>query len=164
MVDRDLLERVKRLVIIAMFSDDELMERLVLKGGTLLDTVLGISNRASIDVDLSMDGAFESKEYLEAKARTVLERTFGEAGYQVFDVTVEEKPHKLSDDLRSFWGGYKINFKLIEQDRYEQFKDDQDKLRQVTHILGKNLEPRWRCRRIQVGGARQMGCRCASGV
>ena len=35
----EFLEQVKKLVIIAMFSDDDLMERLVLKGGNLLDIV-----------------------------------------------------------------------------------------------------------------------------
>ena len=46
------LDRIKRLAIVAMFSDDGLMEKLVLKGGNLLDLVYGISTRASLDVDL----------------------------------------------------------------------------------------------------------------
>jgi len=136
-VDREFLEQVKRLVIIAMFSDDDLMERLVLKGGSLLDTVLAVSKRASIDVDLSMDGEFESREYLEDKARRVLTRTFADESYCVFDIKVEEKPDKLTDDLRSFWGGYKLYFKLIKQDRYEQLKDSLQKLRQSALPIGK---------------------------
>ena len=47
----EFLEHIKRLTIIAMFSDGDLMERLVLKGGNLLDIVHRVSTRASIDAD-----------------------------------------------------------------------------------------------------------------
>ena len=48
--DTDLqrLEKIKKLVIIAIFSDDEFMERLVLKGGNALDLVHHITPRASL--------------------------------------------------------------------------------------------------------------------
>ncbi len=52
------LERIKKLVVIAMFSDDELMERLVLKGGNALDLIHRISTRASLDLDFSMERDF----------------------------------------------------------------------------------------------------------
>ena len=35
----DRLQKIKRLAIVAMFSDDDLLERLVLKGGNALDLV-----------------------------------------------------------------------------------------------------------------------------
>ena len=50
-VDLDRIEKIKRLAIIAMFSDDDLMERLVLKGGNALDIVYEIGSRASMDLD-----------------------------------------------------------------------------------------------------------------
>jgi hypothetical protein len=40
------LETIKIHAIIAMFSDDELMEKLVLKGGNALDLIYRISPRA----------------------------------------------------------------------------------------------------------------------
>jgi predicted nucleotidyltransferase component of viral defense system len=52
------VEQIKKLAVISMFSDDVLMERLVLKGGNALDLVHRISTRASMDVDLSMPGDF----------------------------------------------------------------------------------------------------------
>lgn len=55
-------ERIKRLVVIAMFSDDELLHRFVLKGGNALDLVLKIGTRASIDIDLSMENDFKPEE------------------------------------------------------------------------------------------------------
>jgi hypothetical protein len=54
--DLKLTERIKRLVIIAMVSDDELLEKLVLKGGNLLDIAYGVSTRSSVDIDFSVDG------------------------------------------------------------------------------------------------------------
>ena len=57
-MDLEFLNEVKKRVIIAMFSDDDLMEHLVLKGGNLLDMVYGISTRPSKDVDFSIPGKF----------------------------------------------------------------------------------------------------------
>ena len=46
------LARIRKLVIIAMFSDDTLTQKLVVKGGNALEIVHGIISRGSIDVDL----------------------------------------------------------------------------------------------------------------
>lgn len=54
----EFLQRVRTLVVVAMFSDDVLMRRLVLKGGNLMDLVYDISARSSLDVDFSIDGDF----------------------------------------------------------------------------------------------------------
>ena len=85
MPDLDFLRKIKKIAIVAIFSDDELMERLVLKGGNLLDVVYEISGRASVDVDLSMDGEFDDLEGLRKKVSHALETTFLEHGYVVFD-------------------------------------------------------------------------------
>jgi Nucleotidyl transferase AbiEii toxin, Type IV TA system len=110
------LERIKRLVIIAMFSDDELMDRLVLKGGNALDIIHQLSFRASVDVDFSMAGDF-SKEDIGA-IRTRIERalrdTFRPAALESFDVRMKEKPKGLTADMADFWGGYEVEFKLVE--------------------------------------------------
>ena len=74
------LERIKRLAIVAMFSDDSLMERLVLKGGNLLDIVYRISTRASLDIDLSIDGDFESFEGMKERVERAIKRTYADDG------------------------------------------------------------------------------------
>lgn len=48
------LKDIRRLVIIALFSDDELMEKFVLKGGNALDVVYNIGTRSSVNIDLSI--------------------------------------------------------------------------------------------------------------
>src|SRR5690242_7297747 len=109
-------QKIKKLVIIAMFSDDVLMERLVLKGGNALDLIHHISARASVDVDLSINDDFTSEELLALRGRIekALRDTFRPEGYQAFDIKLEEQPEGLTADLKDFWGGYSVEFKLVE--------------------------------------------------
>ena len=51
--------QIKKLAVIAMFSDDELMGRLVLKGGNAIDLIYRLSSRASVDVDFSIENDFD---------------------------------------------------------------------------------------------------------
>jgi hypothetical protein len=131
-------ERIKKLVIIAMFSDDVLMERLVLKGGNALDLIHHVSARASVDVDLSIDGDFTSEERLSLRGRIekALRDTFRPEGYHVFDFELEDRPPGLTADLGDFWGGSGVEFKLIELDRSEGLKDNIDALRRNAVQLG----------------------------
>jgi hypothetical protein len=135
-------ERIKKLTIIAMFSDDALMERLVLKGGNALDLVHRVSARSSVDVDLSIDGDFTEDEQLTLCARIekALFETFRSDGYRVFDVKLEKQPPQLSAELEDFWGGYRVTFKLIGLDRYEELKEDIEALRRNAEQLGQGTK------------------------
>ena len=75
----DSIERIKRLAIIALFSDDELVDRLVLKGGNALSFAYGLNNRVSADIDLSMSSAFTPQELVDVRSRIEyrLKQTFG---------------------------------------------------------------------------------------
>lgn len=97
------LDEVKKLVVIAMFSDNELLERLVLKGGNALDLIHRITTRASLDIDLSMDGnaGIDFKTFRK-KIEVSLKETFRLEGYEVFELKMEEKPKTLSPILRIF--------------------------------------------------------------
>ena len=119
-----------------MFSDDTLMERLVLKGGNLLDIVYKLSTRASVDVDLSIDGDFESFDDLNVRVERAIRLTYAEIDLVAFDINIRSVPPRLSDDMKSFWGGYKIDFKLIESARYRSFEKIDD-LRRNSLSIGK---------------------------
>jgi len=82
-MDLDYLDKIKRYAIIAMFSDDDLMDILVLKGGNVLDLIYGVSARSSIDIDLSMASEFEEKELdiIKDKIEKALMNTFQEIFY-----------------------------------------------------------------------------------
>lgn len=128
------LDRIKRLAIVAMFSDDSLMGKLVLKGGNLLDLVYGISTRASLDVDLSIDGDLESLDDLTRRVERAIETTFRDEGIVAFDVRVVSVPPSLSDDMKSFWGGYKISFKLIGASDYDRFDTLEQRRRNAISV------------------------------
>jgi len=136
---RDLqVDDVKRLVVIAMFSDDMLLERLVLKGGNALDLIHRISTRASMDIDFSMHGDFEKAEFAEVQKRVhrSLAQTFVEKGLEVFDFRMEEVPSGLTADIAEFWGGYSVEFKLIVRERRFELGDDLEALRRHAMKLG----------------------------
>lgn len=122
----DRLESIKRLVVIAMFSDDALMERLVLKGGNALDIIHKISLRASVDVDFSMADDIPEGERAAFKdtVERVLKETFRPEKFEVFDVKMVEKPKGLTADMADFWGGYHLEFKLIEDEKYEEVQGE----------------------------------------
>lgn len=131
-------ERIKKLVIIAMFSDDALMERFVLKGGNALDIIHKVGTRASVDIDLSIDGDFDPDEryLLQSRIEKVLRETFRPEGYEVFDIRLDERPPGLTPDVKDFWGGYSVQFKLIELDRYAVLREDIEALRKHAVQLG----------------------------
>jgi hypothetical protein len=137
------LERIKKLVIIAMFSDDDLLQRLVLKGGNLLDVVFNISSRASMDLDFSIEGQFETAEQLHEKIARVLNIAFDEVGYVLLDLKVVEAPPILSADMKDFWGGYQIEFKIIERNCFTEFKAKLAELRKRALPLGRRRSPKF---------------------
>jgi predicted nucleotidyltransferase component of viral defense system len=120
---------VKRRTIAALFSSAHLRSTLVFKGGNLLDIALQVSTRASVDLDFSIEGEFQDAEIVRVECEAVLTATFEDEGYRVFDVTLEERPERVSDDLKDFWGGYKMFFKLISQSDFQKLKNDLPSLR-----------------------------------
>ncbi|MFN4329265.1 MAG: nucleotidyl transferase AbiEii/AbiGii toxin family protein [Limnobacter sp.] len=137
-----LLDRIKTVALIAMVSNDELMDMLVLKGGNALHLVHKLSTRNSMDLDFSME-----QDYFDGRIASIagmleqlLARHFAQIGLQVFDLELIKKPAQLPDPLKSFWGGYTLSYKLIEQDKFEGLKRDFDQLRrQAIRAEGKQI-------------------------
>ncbi|MBI1899897.1 MAG: nucleotidyl transferase AbiEii/AbiGii toxin family protein [Planctomycetia bacterium] len=138
------IEAIRRRAILAMFSDDELFDRLVLKGGNLLAIVYGVSDRASVDIDFSVDGTLEDVADLKERVERVLQSSFREIGLEAFDVKLLRVPEEITDNLRDFWGGYQIDFKVIERERFEDLKDDVDRLRRSALAVGKQGSTKFR--------------------
>lgn len=131
--DLVLAEKVKRLTIVALVSEDELFDLLVLKGGNAIEHAGVVPVRRSIDVDFSLDGSLDSLGSL-AELRSRFERllndTFTPEGLRVFDVRLEERPANLKQDvLGDFWGGYEIRFKVIEAETAERLGPEQQRKR-----------------------------------
>ena len=143
MADLEFLRRIKSLVVLSIFSKPELKELLVLKGGNLLDLVYQLSGRASVDVDMSMDGGIDN-ELLRDLVEDAVAGRFGDEGYVVFDFNFRDVPPKLSDDMKDFWGGYKIDFKIIGVDDFEKFEGDIEKIRRNALKVGGKDSPKFK--------------------
>lgn len=134
---QDALEKIKRLTVVSMFSDEELEEDLVLKGGNAMDLVHRLSSRASMDLDFSMQHDFaDGVDKFRARVERALQRTFKPEGYEIFDVKMQEKPDLISDDMKDFWGGYGVEFKIIGTALYQAHKDDIAALRRHAINIG----------------------------
>ena len=139
-MDLDRIERIKRLAVLAMFSDDKLMEMFVLKGGNALDIVYGVAPRASLDLDFSMPTEFHPNDIgmIESRMKKALMRVFHENGYTVFDMKFRERPEDTDPRIPSFWGGYRLEFKIIQTTHFEELSHDQRALR----VNALNVGPR----------------------
>lgn len=138
MNDVDTLRKIKRLIIIAFVSDDDLMDTLVLKGGNALDLIYEVNQRSSIDIDFSMEDEFSHDELneLERRIQNLLEDTFSQSGFCVFDVILSKKPPEVSEDLSSFWGGYEIEFKVINEETAQELNNDLNAMQRQAVEIG----------------------------
>ncbi|UAY55719.1 nucleotidyl transferase AbiEii/AbiGii toxin family protein [Arachidicoccus terrestris] len=146
-MDIELVNRIKRITIIALASDDELMEILVLKGGNAIDLAYqpdsDIVSRTSYDLDYSIfDGDFaEEQQAISDRIEATLRQTFLENNFVVFDYKFLNKPKKISEELIDFWGGYKVEFKVIDKDSYDKNVGNKDKIRRASVPLNPNHSP-----------------------
>ncbi len=130
MINLELIDQIKRITIISLVQDDDLMEALVLKGGNAISLGYGLSDRASYDLDFSMEEDFEDDiQEVQRRLERAIYRTFTSYGYTVLDFRIFEKPKKIRKELEPFWGGYLLEFKLIQRDQYEKLYPDMDKIR-----------------------------------
>ena len=87
-MDIEQIDQIKRTAVIALFSDDDLMDSLVLKGGSALDMVYNIAQRSSLDLDFSIPTDFRAEAIpdITKKIRRVLWENFRDKGYEAFDI------------------------------------------------------------------------------
>jgi hypothetical protein len=137
-MDWELTERLKKLAIQALVSDDELMGVLILKGGNALDLIHKIAARASLDLDFSMRESFDDGKLteLETRVANLVEGTFRENGYYAYDIELNKKPSFIKGNNKDFWGGYEIVFKVINFDQYMKLGDDIDTVRRNSIVFG----------------------------
>ncbi|MCK5708687.1 MAG: nucleotidyl transferase AbiEii/AbiGii toxin family protein [Candidatus Aureabacteria bacterium] len=133
------LENIRKLAIIAMVSDDDLFQRLVLKGGNAIDFIYHAAGRSSLDVDFSMEKDFKKNEIeiFGGKIRKSIEKTYLENGYYPFDIKFTQRPKRKSEQQPNFWGGYLVEFKLLDKNEYESLKTNIEKQRREAIIIDK---------------------------
>ena len=138
-MDLALIEKIKKLAIVALVSDDYLMEQLVLKGGNAIDLIYRISGRASMDLDFSMPADFRKEDWghIKATIKNLLVETYEKEGLIPFDIEMSQKPEGIGKiDEMEFWGGYVIEFKVITKSLYEQNSGNTEALRKKSAEIG----------------------------
>lgn len=142
MMDYSELRKIKELVIIALFSDDDLMTRFVLKGGNAIDIAYKISERSSLDVDVSMESDFTPEELVQAKVKikVALQKTFADKGFSIFDFSMLEQPPSDYPETKQFWGGYSVEFKIIETSRFSGDKSNLNHIRRTAKVVGERQQ------------------------
>ncbi len=129
------LADIRRMVIIAMFSDDVLFNRLVLKGGNAISLVYGYGTRGSLDVDFSIDGDFDDLEDAARRIEAALTDRFRAAGFVLFDYNFAPRPATVGQKGEK-WGGYRVQFKIIERVKYEKLAGSLEAVRREATVIG----------------------------
>ena len=129
---------IRKLVLISIFSDDDLMDKFVVKGGSAIDLIYKLDARASIDIDLSMENDFSEAELAVVKQKlySAIKQTFEEHDYTIFDFNVTEKPKNLNSDLIGFWGGYLVEFKIQNLSNADLITKNIELARKTAQIIG----------------------------
>ncbi len=127
---------IRRLTIVALFSDDELFEQIVLKGGNALSLVYGLSSRTSLDLDFSIENDFVDLADTRQRIFRAVRKRFASAGFTVFDEVFEPKPEVLAAGQQPWWGGYELKFNLIETTKYNALGGDPENLRRNALVVG----------------------------
>ena len=120
-----------------MFSDPDLVNLLVLKGGAAVDLIHHINARSSIDIDFSLPSTlpYEDDEAAE-KLSAGLSDSLLKGGYQIIDFKLKKVPPGISPDLLAFWGGYKVEFKVVTCEDFNMYQSDPVKLSKLGLHFG----------------------------
>lgn len=138
----DRLNAIRELVIISLFYDDDFLSLFVLKGGNALNLIYNINNRSSMDIDVSMENDFTPEELgtVKDKLHSAFNSVFNESGYQVFDFKMYSTPEKVRAEYEQFWGGYTVELKIIETEKYKQLNGSLDQIRRNATVVGLSQE------------------------
>jgi len=129
------LREIRRRLLTAVASDDLLVELLVLKGGNALELIHRIGERASLDLDFSIEGDVEDADELELRMRRAVEDRLDSIGLAVFDWKFGPRPSS-PDGVAPRWGGYRAEFKLIGKDIFRERGGEMESLRRLAVEVG----------------------------
>jgi predicted nucleotidyltransferase component of viral defense system len=129
MMDLEAINTIKKLTITSLMQDEDLMESLVLKGGNAISLGYGLEDRASYDLDFSLEEDFADIMEIQRRLEKAMVEGFAINGLVVFDLQIMEKPKTQDPDLQPFWGGYILVFKVISTEKYKKYEGDIELMR-----------------------------------
>lgn len=111
------IDHVIETCLVAIFSQDLFAEKIYLKGGQALRIKEKLKDRFSADIDFSTPQEIETNEVFFELLERALVGEFYSSGLSVFDFKAIRRPQIKSDFTPDFWGGWAVEFKLIEKDK-----------------------------------------------
>ena len=105
------------------------------KGGNALELIHRIGERASLDLDFSMEADVADAADLEARLRRAVEDRLDSLALVVFDWKFGPRP-KPPVDAAARWGGYRAEFKLIGRELFRNLGGDVGGLRRQSVEIG----------------------------
>ena len=141
-------DEIRNTILKAIYSNEQLNENLVLKGGNALK-IHGIVERESQDLDFSLKETIRFSEENEGKEfKDSISEAFSDKGYFVNAFEFVSKPKKRHDNLPPYWGGYKISFTLLDANIYQDIIKSQpsEKMKELNKFAiplegdGKKIE------------------------
>ena len=83
-----------------------------------------------------MSADFSDLEESKERLFHALHDRFDAIGIVVFDEQLNVKPRLTGEDLKPWWGGYELRFKLIDRKKHENLKGQPEKLRINAIVTG----------------------------
>lgn len=108
------IDTVVQTSLVAIYSRDLLSGKMFLKGGQALRIKENLISRFSADMDFSSPDKISNEDAFFALLEDALKTEFNQCGYYVFDLKWSRRPKIKKEDTPDFWGGWGVEFKLIE--------------------------------------------------
>ncbi len=123
---------LRRQIVTALATDEELFDLLVFKGGNALALAHEIGMRASLDLDYSMEKEVESEQRLGERMKAALESHLSRHGLTLFDWSFVPRPKIPKAGRRLVLGGYLGEFKVIETSFRDELLRDIEQARKAA--------------------------------
>ncbi len=112
-------------VLVAIYSNEILSEKLYLKGGQALRLTQNLRNRLSKDSDFSISEKIEDEQTFFTLFKEAIVNEFHSDGLFVIDFKFTRKPKVKPEGTPDFWGGWAIEFKIIDKTQITLSKERQ---------------------------------------
>lgn len=108
------IDEVIQISLIALYKEDIFNQNLYLKGGQAIRLKENIKTRFSADMDFSVEGKLKDHDAFFEKIKDTLYAEFLNNELYLFDFVFVKKPKVRAEGTPDFWGGWQVEFKLIE--------------------------------------------------
>ena len=110
------IEEVIKEVLYGLYHDGVFNRNILIKGGQAVRIKEDIKHRFSVDIDASVHGEIQNPSDFFVRFKRSLDNRFRHLHLSVIDFKPVKKPKKPRPDAPSFWTGWLVKFKLLEEE------------------------------------------------